>query len=74
MSKFGEVRGRIYELTIEGKSGFGDTQVTIYDSQEVVMLHQMGHQGDAKIFLYPAQIEALRNIILANVTPTEGEG
>lgn len=74
MANLGEVRGRIYELTIEDKYGYGDTQVTVYDNQDVVVLNQMGLSGTSEIFLYPAQIEALRSIVLNGTKPTEGEG
>ncbi len=73
MPKFGEVRGKIYELTLEDKNPFGDTQVTIYEGQEVVALHQMSLQGNAEIFLYPEQIVALRSIVIDSVTLSQAE-
>lgn len=63
---FGEVRGRIYELTLDEESGLHgicDTQAKVYDGQEFVVVSQWTRSGTFDVMLNAKQIMALAEIV-----------
>lgn len=67
MAGFGEVRGRVYELSLDlGEEsaliGIADTNVAVYDGQEFVVVQQMASNGSSTVVLNAKQIAALAAI------------